>query len=147
MELTHADNKAGLLLAALGVGAGAMIGALLGGGWPPDTLGAVSEVCWWAAAVAMVVAVCLGGASVFPRVKHNGDEGPIAFWGHVSRLDSTEALLARLRSDEYGEEVRTVDQLFHVSRILARKYLLLQWVIGSAGVAGALFILGGLLAL
>lgn len=54
-ELTRADGKASLLLAALGIGLSAILGAVLAGNWAPFVLASPWEAIWWTGAA--------GGAS------------------------------------------------------------------------------------
>ena len=46
-EVNAADQKASLVLAALGVGFGAVVGGLLARDWEPSDLTGFGEVLWW----------------------------------------------------------------------------------------------------
>src|SRR5690242_4792656 len=88
-ELGHADQKAGVLFAAFGVGFGALLGALLANDWGPGDLHESALVLWWIAASLAVASVFSAAVAVWPRILHSKPNGPAMFWGHVARFRTT----------------------------------------------------------
>lgn len=122
-ELTRADGKASLLLAAVGVAAGALLSALLSRNWSPSTLSNGIEWLWWVGASSWALAIACLGHAVYPRTVHKGHAPKfVAYFGDVVRLKSTEEVRAGvIRSAEVGIDY-VIDQLRQVSRIVDTKY-------------------------
>ena len=122
-ELTRADGKASLLLAAVGVAAGALLSGLLSRNWSPASLSNGIEWLWWLGAGFWTLAIgCLGHA-VYPRTVRKGPAPrSVAYFGDVVRLKSTDEVKAGVtRSAEAGIDY-AIDQLRQVSRIVDTKY-------------------------
>lgn len=122
-ELTRADGKASLLLAAVGVAAGALLSALLSRNWSPSTLSNGIEWLWWLGASSWVLAIGSLGHAVYPRTVRKGPAPRfVGYFGDVVRLKSTEEVNAGvIRSAEAGIDYE-IDQLGQISRIVATKY-------------------------
>lgn len=146
-DLRLADQKAGLLLTALGVGIGALLAALLSQGWHPSDLTGMSEFSWWLGALAGGVSTFFAGWTVLPRTAHSVPDGPITYWGHVAKLSSIAELEQRLTQESLSDARRSVDQLFHVSVIAADKFARLRRGVLAAGASISLYIVSGLLSL
>lgn len=67
-ELLKADNKAGLMLTALGVALTALLGAAGGGGIAPRHYPLVPQTLFWAGCAAWVPALVMLGLAVAPRI-------------------------------------------------------------------------------
>jgi hypothetical protein len=140
-ELTRADSKAQLLLAATGVAVGALLAGLLGGRWEPATLDNRIEWLWWAGGVAPTVAgIALLGAAVYPR--RTGRPGPpsrvVTYFGHVVTHPDVTSLRSALASSSLDPTAHAIHQLSVVSRIVATKYRLIRfgmWSLATAGVS------------
>ncbi|AWS46291.1 Pycsar system effector family protein [Streptosporangium sp. 'caverna'] len=66
-EIGRADQKAAILLAAIGVAAGAVIGGSLGGRWGPGSIPDAVEWLWWAGVGLCSLAVLCLGRAIYPR--------------------------------------------------------------------------------
>jgi len=144
-DLSHADNKAGLLLAAYGVAIAALLAGFVAGDFTPTKLTALPRFLWWIGSAALTLAIALAGAAVYPRLKRDKRPEGAYFWGDVALLDSpdeTAEVLSRMTPDSASS--RTADQLWFVSRSVRNKYRLIQVSILSGGSAAVLFVLCGL---
>ena len=56
-DVIHADQKSSLLLAALGVGFGAVVGAQLQAGWDSSILSLPGQISWWLGVVAAIAEI------------------------------------------------------------------------------------------
>lgn len=134
-EVTRADNKASLLLTGVGVIAGVIAAAALGGDWRPSQLASFWEVVWWiGAALGVGCAGCLALA-VIPRITHKASGPTVGYFNDVALLkgvDELEKALVLVDPDE-----RVVSQLFAVSGVARRKYIWVQRsiVVGAIGLA------------
>src|SRR5664279_417920 len=54
-DVIHADQKASVLLAALGIGFGAVLGGQLADGWDSSSLSRGGQSVWWAGVVVAVL--------------------------------------------------------------------------------------------
>jgi len=136
-ELTRADGKAALLLAASGVAIGALMAALLAGAWSPSDIANGVEWIWWLGAVVATAGVGGLGYAVFPRTTYRGKDRPpelIAYYGDVVKTPKDD-LADRLTETAASDGSSLVDQLVSVSNIVDKKYLGIQ--IGLIGLAGA----------
>lgn len=145
-EVALADHKATMVLTALGVGAGAVVGGLLAGDWEPSEYEALSEVVWWLGAAIAVLAVVSAASAVWPRYAAKDLSNGIFYWGHVATFDNLADFEAALDNDASSAKDRTRHQLHRLSLIVKRKYDRVRLAMGSAGVAGVLFLLAGLFA-
>jgi hypothetical protein len=138
-EVTYADHKASMLLAALGIGFGASLGGLLAGDWRPSDLGS-GQSLWWIGAGLAAVSVVAAAAAVWPRYRTpRKPPQDIYFWGQAAAFDSFESFTRALDHRPPDTEVRTRHQLWELSRIVRRKYLLVRIAFLSAGGAVLVF--------
>ncbi len=124
-ELVRADGKAGLLLAASGVGLGALLGGLLSRNWTPFSLDNRVEWLWWLGVAAAAYALSRLGRAVWPRTVRKGSPPDVvAYYGDVNRYEKKplEELRAVLRTSAQDPTSRHVDQLRQVSLIVRAKY-------------------------
>lgn len=87
-DVVHADQKSSLLLAALGVGFGAVVGSQLQAGWNSNILSPCGQVIWWTGVVSAVLAVITSAWAIWPR--YTLDDRPrygITYWGHIAALE------------------------------------------------------------
>ncbi len=124
-ELVRADGKAGLLLAASGVGLGALLGGLLSRDWTPFSLDNTAEWLWWLGVAAAGYGLYRLGRSVWPRTVRKGPPpGVVAYYGDVNKFEGrpTAEVRAALQASAQDPSSRLVDQLREVSRIVGVKY-------------------------
>lgn len=127
-EIAQADQKASILLAAVGVIVIVFLGALLNGYWSPMALAAPWLWLWWTGAIAFGAAVSMFAVAVFPRIGPRGTgrgPGVSSFLDVVACSDERELY----RSIEGSHTAGTDDilrELLELSRIVYRKYVLLR---------------------
>lgn len=145
-EVGTADAKASLLLAALGVGFGALVGGLLASDWSPAKLTTIGEVVWWFGAVAAATSIGFAAAAVWPRYVRTDVSAGVHYWGHVATFcrlqDLAQALDGRPND---GGRARTRHQLWRLSRLVSLKYACVRVAIAAAGVAVVLFVVSVLI--
>jgi len=146
-ELAHADNKAALILTALGVGAGATLGGFIAGSWTPASLNGINLLVWWSAVALAAAASAAAGSAVWPRTGNLDDVTSVMFWGQVSTFENVESLRDHLAQHPVDPAERTVDQLWYVSTVLKAKYRAVRWALALAAGSAVLFGLSGFLAL
>lgn len=90
-ELGRADGKAGLLLAAAGVGIGAVLAGLLAQDWDPAKLHDSVEWLWWIGTIAGLCGPVALSCAVWPRTTYRKNRNPkkVAFFGDVVGLSET----------------------------------------------------------
>jgi hypothetical protein len=136
-DVLKADQKASMVLAALGIAIGAVLGGVLAGDWDPtEDLTTGGQVGWWLATAAVTSGLVLAGMAVWPRFNGADGSAGIYYWAHIASFDSLSALAAALDADPPDLDDRTRNQMWSLARIVKRKYVLIRWAMGSAG-AGA----------
>jgi hypothetical protein len=139
-EVSYADHKASMVLAALGIGFGAALGGLLAGDWRPSDLGD-GEPWWWVGVVLAGMAVVSSAAATWPRFRTpRRPPRDMYFWGQVAAFRSFDEFSAALDQAPPDPDARARHQLWEVSRIVRMKYTLLRIAFLTAG--GAVAVLG-----
>jgi hypothetical protein len=144
-EVGYADQKASLLLAALGIGFGAIIGGLLAGSWKPSDQGG-GELAWWIGVCLAAASVGIAAGAVWPRYARRKVGSDVFYWGHVAALESFDEFTKALDANPPTSEERTGHQLWELSRIVARKYRLIRIAFVAAGCATVAFAASAILA-
>jgi MFS family permease len=126
-ELTRADSKASLLLAAAGVILGALIAGLAGSNWTPLDLDSRIQWIWWLGVAAAAAGVLAIAASVYPRIYQPRipHPGVPTYYGDVAAYRSVEAFRNSIGEVPLPKE-RLINQAFVLARIVQRKYVLLR---------------------
>jgi Pycsar effector protein len=126
-ELSRVDSKASLLLAAVGVVLGALIGGLAGSRWTPMRLNGAVHWLWWLGTASATIGVLLIAAAVYPRIYPRGTPQPGApvYYGHVSAYRDIGEFRRALEEPPSTQD-RLINQIFVLSRIVRRKYALLR---------------------
>lgn len=145
-EVSYADHKASMVLAALGIGFGAVVGGLLAGSWTPSAQGD-GEFAWWLGACLALLSVAFAAGAVWPRYSGRKNSGDLFYWGQVSAVTSFEELSKMLDAEPLPPGARTRHQLWELSKIVAMKYRLIRAAFVSAGLALLAFAVSALLAL
>lgn len=124
-EVARADAKASLLFSAFGVVISAVSAVLIADDWSPFQLNNRVEWLWWAGASLSGIALFLLGWAVLPRVTHVDHRDRLYYFGHVAEYGKDFDGFAK-RFESASDEMwhRTVDQIWAVSKIAKRKYLL-----------------------
>ena len=128
-EVDRADSKASILLAASGVGIGALLAGLLAGTWTPAKLPVIAQLLWWAGTFTAAIGIgCLSWA-VYPRRHRRDSEAPqtVAYYADAIAFRSVPELVIGLtKSAEMSIEL-VADQIHQISRIVNYKYQLIRW--------------------
>lgn len=146
-EIPHADQKASILLAGLGIGTGVLLGSLLRSEASPGDIGSLQFAFWCGGVLSGAASVAAAIAAVWPRSSRRPPRGIVTYWAHAAAFGSIDELRHHLDSHEAEEADRSIAQLWHVSRVLARKYQLIRVALSSTGVSLALFLASDLAAL
>jgi hypothetical protein len=128
-EVDRADSKASILLAASGVGIGALLAGLLAGTWTPVKLPVIAQLLWWAGAFSAAIGIgCLSWA-VYPRRHRRDSEAleTIAYYSDVIAFRSVPELVAGLTKSAGMRIELVADQIRQISRIVNYKYQLIRW--------------------
>lgn len=129
-EVDRADNKAQILLAGAGVGAGALAGGLLAGSWSPRSLDASVQWLWWLGFAAAACGVGLLARAVYPRGARPGGARPVTrveYFMDAARFSTEGELVAGLRRSADERLAATASQLRLVSAIVTLKYRAVAW--------------------
>jgi hypothetical protein len=143
-ERALADTKASLLLASVGVAVSVGVSAALGGSWTPSNLAAVPGGLWWMATAAVIAGVLLLAGAVYPRLRQEEtaeSTGTVVTFLEINRVGDLPGLRAALTRSA-DEEFDTLSrQLRVMSRLVERKYVLIQWALWAFLAAGVLELL------
>lgn len=146
-EVSLADHKASMVLAALGIGFGALLGGFLAGDWDPSSLEGARQAAWWFGALLALSSVALAAAAVWPRFGVPKQPGQVTYWGEVAAYKTEEAF-REAPDDRFGSiESRTQSQLWDLASIVATKYRLVQFAMGFGAAAIVCFLLPVLIGL
>ena len=137
-ELTRADGKASLLLAALGVGLSAILAAILAGDWSPFSLPEPYQAIWWAGAFCAGVSLISLGLAVWPKISHRTISRGVTYFGDIARYKTAAELRSALKRTETDPVERTVTQLHVIARRAVEKYESIRMGLVSLGFAAAL---------
>src|SRR5262249_3158477 len=126
-ELTRADTKAALILAATGVAIGALLAGLFGGKWTPFDLDSKIQWLWWLGVASTALGVFSIAAAVYPHIRRHGavHPGVPAYYGDVVAYENIDTFRHAIEKAPKPKD-RLIDQTFVVSRIVQRKYILLR---------------------
>ncbi|MGW2588992.1 Pycsar system effector family protein [Streptomyces sp. NPDC001515] len=139
-EITRADSKAAVVVAALGMSSGVVCGLLAGGGRPSDQLSKPAATLWWTGVGALAAALLFLLMAVVPRYRasHWVPGAPLTYFGDIRRASRRGQLARALAETDQLPMAALLTALAETSRIAARKH---QWI--RAGLAA--FGLGALL--
>ncbi|KOV62419.1 Pycsar system effector family protein [Streptomyces sp. MMG1121] len=126
-EIAHADSKASVLVAALGMTAGVFSGLLAGRKWTPSALSGPGTVMWWAGALSLLLSLFALLLAVLPRYRLGtwtpGE--PLSYFGDIQQAVRQGRLDDALADTERRPSVALARALTENSRIAARKH---QWI-------------------
>jgi MFS family permease len=137
-ELTRADGKASLLLAALGIGLSAILGSILAGDWTPFVLRRPWELIWWLGAGFAGIALVGLCVAVWPRVTHKSGGSGVTYFGEAATFATVAELTAALKRTETDPVKRTVLQLHVIAKRADHKYAAIRVSLLAVGLAVAL---------
>ena len=135
-EIGRADSKAAMLLAGGGVLVGTGTSAAVADAARLSHLPADVRITLWVAVVAVAVALVFLAMAAYPRTRtERRSQGAIAYFGDVLRTPDPGALRAAIADSVSAHEELIVQKLFVLSRIVARKYLLIKLAFAAFSVA------------
>jgi hypothetical protein len=94
-----------------------------------------------------VLALCSVGTaaySLWPRYRRNRRPAEVYYWGHVAGFENIQDFVASLETSTVTGIERVQHQLWHVSRVVHRKYTLIRVALLLAGAASVIFVLIGI---
>ncbi|MFD8421521.1 Pycsar system effector family protein [Streptomyces sp. NPDC059466] len=126
-EITRADSKASVLVAALGMTAGVFSGLLAGHDWTPAALSVPGAALCWAGVGSLALSLLALLLAVLPRygAADWAPGHPLSYFGDIQqavRLGCLPTALADTRRDPTGGLAKALTE---TSRIAARKH---QWI-------------------
>lgn len=144
-DVQHADQKASVLLATLGIGFAAVIGGQLAGNFDSSSFSPCGQIFWWAGVVAAISSVALSALALWPRYRL--DDRPkygITYWGHIAAFKTLEDFDSAFSEQGEPTNRRGQHQLWRLSKLVLTKYRLLRLAIVCGGAAGLLLALGSI---
>jgi hypothetical protein len=135
-EIGRADSKAAMLLAGGGVLVGTGTSAAVADAARLSHLSAEVRITLWIAVIAVAVALVFLAMAAYPRTRNERRaQGAIAYFGDVMRAPDLGALRAAIADSVSTHEELIAQKLFVLSRIVARKYLLIKLAFAAFSVA------------
>lgn len=143
-ELAKADQKANLLLAALGVAAAALIGAFASAKINPIKFDSAAQWTFWSGCGLATLALVFLGMAVYPY-PGNGKQGRMYYFGdmHANGELTESEILNLIQTANHAE--RNVQQFSVLAPSVARKYRNIRFGMFFSGAALALLAVGTLL--
>lgn len=128
-------------MAATGVGIGAVLGGALSAQWSPAQLGDPWSLVLLVGFAGILIGIGCLVMAVYPRWKRGtDDEAELYFFGHAARMKSPAEIETAIRRTAERPLLRTADQLWHIARIIERKYSWIQRSIWALGIGGVVII-------
>lgn len=126
-EIIHADGKASVLVAALGMTAGVFSGLLAGRGWTPDALSGAGVVTWWTGCGSLALSLFALLLAVLPRYRVGAwrPGQPLSYFGDIQQAVRSGQLVNALTETEHDPAAGLTAALTETSRIAAAKH---QWI-------------------
>jgi hypothetical protein len=136
-DVKHADQKASLLLAAVGVGLGALLSSQLQpDAWRPSQLTAAAGAAYTLGLLLSATSVLTAGLAVWPRYDlHQKAQYGYTYWGHIAGYRTLAAFEKADTERHIDERARTRHQLWELSRLTLIKYRMIRTSLTSAGIA------------
>jgi len=125
-ELTRADAKASIVLAASGVGAGALVAGLVVKEWTPSVLSNRVEWIWWIAVFLGAAGIACAALAVFPRTPKRSGISVLHYQDFGSMRSPEDGKRAVSAASQDSLKV-VIGQLIETSRIVQRKYSWLKF--------------------
>ena len=139
-ELARTDQKASILLAAVGVAVGGTAAAFVQIRFSPSALANSVEWLWWVGLALLATATAVLGVAVMPVLART-TTGSARFFSDIARFEGTNAdLLETVARDASRQPERDLRQLRFLAEVVHRKYVLIRSAIWSAG-SGLLVVL------
>ncbi|MFH8514835.1 Pycsar system effector family protein [Streptomyces gelaticus] len=126
-EISRADSKASVLVAALGMTAGVISGWLAGSAWRPGTLSGPGAALWWTGTGGLAAALFSMLMAVLPRYRRStwtpGE--PLTYFADIRHAARRGRLPEALDATESSRAAALVTALAETSRIALCKH---RWI-------------------
>ncbi|MCG8966431.1 MULTISPECIES: Pycsar system effector family protein [Streptomyces] len=142
-EITRADAKAAVLVAALGLSAGVPTALLANARWSPARIPAPAALLWWTGAALLLAALLAALLAVLPRYRTSrwAPGRPLTYFGDVRRAARSGHLAAALADTGRDPAHGLLVALTETSGIAARKHF---WIrVGLIAFSSAAVLLSG----
>lgn len=132
-ELSRVDTKASIMLAAVGVGLGVVLGSLVSRNWAPFRLPPAAAVTWWVGVATVTAGIVSLLAAVYPRprrpIRSSASElhRYVGYYADVAAYRTPAEVVDAIRRSADRDLELMAEQLMQISRIADRKYRLLGW--------------------
>ncbi|MET9590883.1 Pycsar system effector family protein [Streptomyces sp. NPDC006516] len=126
-EISRADSKAAVVVAALGMSAGVISAVLVSQDWTPDRLARPGAYLWWGGATLLTAALLSLSLVVLPRyrVRAWSPGAPLTYFGDIQQAVRLGRLPEALAETEQLPMTALLAALTETSRIATRKH---QWI-------------------
>lgn len=122
-DVKHADQKAAVILAALGIGFGAVLGGQLAGNFDSGSFSCPGQIVWWFGVIIAAGSVALAVLAVWPRyVLDDSPKYGMTYWGHIAAFKELSDFEDALDDADVTSRRRTNHQLWRLSRLVLLKY-------------------------
>jgi hypothetical protein len=139
-DLGRADTKVSVLLSTAGIIASIVTGAIAAGHWRPTQLALWAQVIWWCGVGVASVGIVALASAIAPRIRHPEDKSALRYFAHAAQFESLEDLMDALKAVDDQTGSLTGSQLWLLSKILVRKYVLIRFALISFGAAALMLI-------
>ncbi|MFE2375358.1 Pycsar system effector family protein [Streptomyces sp. NPDC059398] len=126
-EIARADNKAAVLVAALGMTAGVFSALLAGHGWTPNALSVPAAFFWWSGAAGLALSLFALLLAVLPRYRTRdwAPGQPLCYFGDIQQAVRAGQLETALADTARNPTAVFTVALAETSRIAVRKH---RWI-------------------
>ncbi|WP_441251086.1 Pycsar system effector family protein [Kitasatospora sp. McL0602] len=139
-ELAKADQKASLLLAALGVAVASVAGAVASADTRPTGYGILGQLLFWGGCLATTTSLALLADAVRPRLEPPRNDAIRYFGDLADRRLSPEQIRTRLAATD--PVARDITQLALLAPVVATKYARISSSMTAAALALPLILAG-----
>ncbi|MEY9837210.1 Pycsar system effector family protein [Streptacidiphilus sp. EB103A] len=142
-EIARADNKASVLVAALGIAAGLLAGLLSGHDWSPGRLPPASAAAWWPGTVSLGIALVSLLLAILPRYrKSDWHPGlPLTYFQDINQAVALGRLAEALADTERDPSAALLTALASNSLIVSRKHLCVRTGLAAFALSAVLLAL------
>lgn len=142
-DVAHADQKASILLATVGIGFSALFGSQL---VDPSGLGVLGLWIYGISLAFAAASVVACSVALWPRYQ-TGDlpNGTVAYWANATEYESPADLGKALSLQSFDEESRSTYQLWHLSKLLLLKFRAVRASMVLGGLAAVLLLVSFLI--
>lgn len=134
-EIVHANDKAAVLIRALGIAYTILVGGLFVGDRSIQTSGWLSMVLWPVGIAAAIISVVAAGMALWPRLSKPHQAGAVTYWGQLHGYTDPAQVAAAIAESGLRQPERTYQQLMVLATVAQRKYQYIRASMLCAAVA------------